>query len=154
MASLRTDIIRAEAQTENERGEFDDITKRLHCELNRFDHVRALDIKNTIEKFLEGLIETQEQVVVLWENYLAGMYQPDGGTDSYLSSIHHHADDMTTAESLMAAPRPGYAGIQIQPPVTSASTMNESLSKDSHASAISSGKGKSKESDDTDNPWN
>lgn len=47
-----------------ERGqeEFENISKMIHKELERFEYNRVKDFKKTIIKYMESLMNTQEQV--------------------------------------------------------------------------------------------
>ncbi|KAJ1675938.1 Vacuolar protein sorting-associated protein vps5 [Spiromyces aspiralis] len=118
VSALRTEITVIEGQAECEGRVFDDIDKRLHRELDRFDRIRAQDVKRTIEEFLEGMIETQEDVVALWENYLTGMQQhglPYGAE----GDPHDRSNDMAIAASLLAAANSSASDgdIRIRPPL-------------------------------------
>ncbi|KAJ2160164.1 Vacuolar protein sorting-associated protein vps5 [Coemansia sp. RSA 552] len=71
IAQLRGDIARAEMRTEAARNAFDDVTLLLKQEMARFDGARVRDFQAAIEAHLAALIATQEEVVELWEGYLA-----------------------------------------------------------------------------------
>ena len=47
-----------------ERGqeEFESISKMIHKEMERFEYTRVRDFKNTIVKYMESLMNTQQQV--------------------------------------------------------------------------------------------
>ncbi|KAJ2850025.1 Vacuolar protein sorting-associated protein vps5 [Coemansia brasiliensis] len=77
LTQLKGEIARAEIRTETSRNAFDDVSQLLKQEVMRFDVARVRDFQTAIEKYLTSLIETQEEIVVLWETYLASLRAPD-----------------------------------------------------------------------------
>ncbi|KAJ1857723.1 Vacuolar protein sorting-associated protein vps5 [Coemansia sp. RSA 1822] len=73
LAQLKGEIARAEIRTETSRNAFDDVSLLLKHEIVRFDAARVRDFQATIETYLASLIGTQEEIVVLWEAYLASL---------------------------------------------------------------------------------
>ncbi|PIA17618.1 Vps5-domain-containing protein [Coemansia reversa NRRL 1564] len=73
MAQLKGEIARAEMRTEASRNAFDDVSQILKQELVRFDSGRVRDFQAAIESYLTSLVDTQEEIVVLWESYLASL---------------------------------------------------------------------------------
>ncbi|KAJ2178685.1 Vacuolar protein sorting-associated protein vps5, partial [Coemansia sp. RSA 551] len=73
LAQLKGEIARAEIRTETSRNAFDDVSLLLKHEVVRFDAARVRDFQATIETYLASLIDTQEEIVVLWEAYLASL---------------------------------------------------------------------------------
>ncbi|KAJ2481300.1 Vacuolar protein sorting-associated protein vps5 [Coemansia sp. RSA 2131] len=73
LAQLKGEIARAEIRTETSRNAFDDVSLLLKHEVVRFDAARVRDFQATIETYLASLIGTQEEIVVLWEAYLASL---------------------------------------------------------------------------------
>ncbi|KAJ1914621.1 Vacuolar protein sorting-associated protein vps5 [Mycoemilia scoparia] len=145
-AQLRSEIGQIEGQTERDRNQFDDTTKLLHKELNRFDMARATDIKKTIEAYLEGMIETQEQIVALWDSYLNGLLHTEASYDPLGPRTDQSIVNTLTAgqsafsQQAIIADNTSYKGIQIRPP-TSSSLHTES--KDTKPDKIK----------DVENPW-
>ncbi|KAJ1752768.1 Vacuolar protein sorting-associated protein vps5 [Coemansia sp. RSA 1821] len=77
LTQLKGEIARAEIRTETSRNAFDDVSQLLKQEVMRFDVARVRDFQAAIEKYLTSLIETQEEIVVLWETYLASLRVSD-----------------------------------------------------------------------------
>ncbi|KAJ2351266.1 Vacuolar protein sorting-associated protein vps5 [Coemansia erecta] len=71
LTQLKGEIARAEIRTETSRNAFDDVSQILKQEIVRFDAARVRDFQAAIETYLTSLIDTQEEIVVLWEAYLA-----------------------------------------------------------------------------------
>ncbi|KAJ2791952.1 Vacuolar protein sorting-associated protein vps5, partial [Coemansia guatemalensis] len=77
IAQLKGEIARAEMRTEASRNAFDDVSQILKQELVRFDGGRVRDFQAAIESYLTSLVDTQEEIVVLWESYLASLRNAD-----------------------------------------------------------------------------
>ncbi|KAJ1852226.1 Vacuolar protein sorting-associated protein vps5 [Coemansia sp. RSA 2703] len=80
ITQLKSDIARAEIRTESSRNAFDDVSLILKREMARFDVCRVRDFQAAIEAYLASLIETQEEIVTLWETYLASLATTDSAT--------------------------------------------------------------------------
>ena len=50
--------------------EFEAISKTLRQEVERFELIRIKDFKNNIIKYMESLLETQQQLIKYWEAFL------------------------------------------------------------------------------------
>jgi hypothetical protein len=48
----------------------------LHQELERLDEEKILDFQATMEEFLKGFLDTQQQTVALWTSY----FERDGAS--------------------------------------------------------------------------
>lgn len=59
--------------------EFEDISKLIKSELDRFDHEKVEDFRDSVEQFLCSMIEHQKQIVALWESYFE---QTEGMADT------------------------------------------------------------------------
>ncbi|KAJ1833178.1 Vacuolar protein sorting-associated protein vps5 [Coemansia sp. RSA 2711] len=77
LTQLRGEIARAEIRTETSRNAFDDVSQIVRQEVARFDVARVRDFQASIETYLAALIDTQEEIVVLWEAYLASLRSGD-----------------------------------------------------------------------------
>ncbi|KAJ1895340.1 Vacuolar protein sorting-associated protein vps5 [Kickxella alabastrina] len=82
MSQLKGEIARSEIRTESSRNAFDDVSLILRREMARFDVGRVRDFQATIESYLVSLIETQEEIVLLWEAYLTSLANTDPSTDA------------------------------------------------------------------------
>lgn len=58
----------------NLRVSFDDITKQIISEFDRFEHEKIRDFRNSVELFLENAVESQKEAIEIWETFyqLAG----------------------------------------------------------------------------------
>jgi len=63
------EIAEGEQKVEASRKEFEDISKLIKSELDRFDKEKVEDFKVGVESFLESIIENQKQIIALWESY-------------------------------------------------------------------------------------
>ncbi|KAJ1736503.1 Vacuolar protein sorting-associated protein vps5 [Coemansia sp. Benny D160-2] len=86
ITQLKGEIARAEIRTEGCRNEFDDVSQIIKQEIARFDIGRVRDFQAAIETYLTSLIETQEEIVVLWESYLASLRNADSSSDRQASA--------------------------------------------------------------------
>ncbi|KAJ2597085.1 Vacuolar protein sorting-associated protein vps5 [Coemansia sp. RSA 1721] len=84
---LKAEIARAEIKTEAGRNAFDDVSLILKREIARFDVCRVRDFQTAIEAYLLSLIETQEEIVSLWETYLASLAGSDSANDSTTAKL-------------------------------------------------------------------
>lgn len=66
----RDEVIEWEAKVERGQEEFESISKMIHKEVERFESTRVQDFKVTIVKYLESLLETQQQLIKYWEMFL------------------------------------------------------------------------------------
>ncbi|KAJ1939064.1 Vacuolar protein sorting-associated protein vps5, partial [Kickxella alabastrina] len=82
MSQLKGEIARSEIRTESSRNAFDDVSLILRREMARFDVGRVRDFQAAIESYLVSLIETQEEIVLLWEAYLTSLANTDPSTDA------------------------------------------------------------------------
>ncbi|KAJ2480393.1 Vacuolar protein sorting-associated protein vps5 [Coemansia sp. RSA 2320] len=86
MSQLKAEIARAEIRTEGNRNAFDDVSLLLKHEIARFDAARVRDFQAAIETYLTSLIDTQEEIVTLWDAYLTSLRNTEHPTDTRLSS--------------------------------------------------------------------
>ncbi|KAJ2743660.1 Vacuolar protein sorting-associated protein vps5 [Coemansia sp. BCRC 34301] len=77
LSQLKAEIARAEIRTEGNRNAFDDVSLILKHEVARFDASRVRDFQAAIEAYLASLIDTQEEIVTMWEAYLVSLRNTD-----------------------------------------------------------------------------
>lgn len=65
--------------------DFQDISKLIKNELDRFDKEKVDDFRDSVEQFLRSMIEHQKQIIALWETYFE---QTEG-----LSDEEDHSDE-------------------------------------------------------------
>ncbi|KAG9293332.1 hypothetical protein G9A89_007578 [Geosiphon pyriformis] len=70
---MLADIVESERKVEDCRHEFERVTKLIKAEIDRFDKEKVEDFKNSLEAFLESMVETQKQIIVLWESYFKSL---------------------------------------------------------------------------------
>ncbi|KAJ1950325.1 Vacuolar protein sorting-associated protein vps5, partial [Linderina pennispora] len=73
LLQTKGEIARAEIRTEGDRNAFDDVSKLVKQEMVRFDLNRVRDFQAAVETYLTSLIDTQEEVVMLWDAYLTSL---------------------------------------------------------------------------------
>ncbi|XP_010295650.1 PREDICTED: sorting nexin-2-like [Phaethon lepturus] len=61
-----------EWETKDQQGEkdFEQISKTIREEVQRFERERVKDFKTVIIKYLESLMQTQQQLIKCWEAFL------------------------------------------------------------------------------------
>lgn len=66
----REEVVEWEAKAERGQEEFENISKMIRKEVERFEFNRIKDFKQNIVKYMESLLETQQQVIKHWEAFL------------------------------------------------------------------------------------
>ncbi|XP_067139466.1 sorting nexin-2-like isoform X2 [Centruroides vittatus] len=66
----REEVIEWEAKVERGQEEFENISKMIRKEVERFEQTRVQDFKATIIKYMEQLLETQQQLIKYWEGFI------------------------------------------------------------------------------------
>ncbi|CDS12184.1 hypothetical protein LRAMOSA04379 [Lichtheimia ramosa] len=79
LAAAQQEINEAKQRMEEYHREFEDISKLIKSELDRFDHEKVEDFRDSVEQFLCSMIEHQKQIVALWESYFE---QTEGMADT------------------------------------------------------------------------
>ncbi|CAG8462541.1 11807_t:CDS:10 [Ambispora leptoticha] len=69
LSLMLTDIAETERKGEDCRHEFERVTKLIKAEIDRFDKEKVEDFKNSLENYLESMVQTQKQIIALWESY-------------------------------------------------------------------------------------
>lgn len=58
------------AKVDRGQQEFEDISRNIRVELEKFELNRVQEFKNNIVKYMESLLETQQQLIKHWESFL------------------------------------------------------------------------------------
>ncbi|KAG8175510.1 hypothetical protein JTE90_009144 [Oedothorax gibbosus] len=66
----KEEVIEWEAKSERGQEEFENISKMIRKEVERFEKSRVYDFKVSIVKYMESLLETQQQLIKHWEAFL------------------------------------------------------------------------------------
>lgn len=64
------EVVEWEAKVERGQEEFENISKMIRKEMERFEFNRVRDFKNTIVQYMETLMTTQQQLIKYWEAFL------------------------------------------------------------------------------------
>ena len=59
-----------EAKVQQGERDFEQISKTIRKEVGRFEKERVKDFKTVIIKYLESLVQTQQQLIKYWEAFL------------------------------------------------------------------------------------
>ncbi|SAM05341.1 hypothetical protein [Absidia glauca] len=86
MATAQMEILEIQQKVEELERDYNDMSKLIKNELDRFDHEKALDFKTSVEAFLYSMIEHQKKVIGLWESYFEQTDGLDGDDDDGLVS--------------------------------------------------------------------
>lgn len=77
ISALESDVQDQEKRVVNCRVAFDDISKQIVTEFDRFEHDKVRDFRNSVELFLENAVEAQKEAIEVWETF----YQLAGFTE-------------------------------------------------------------------------
>ncbi|KAI9296592.1 Vps5-domain-containing protein, partial [Neoconidiobolus thromboides FSU 785] len=69
-SQLQTEVNQLERKVIAAKNEFEDMSKLVKDELDRFDKEKIEDFQVGIEEFLEKMIVNQREIVKLWENFI------------------------------------------------------------------------------------
>lgn len=69
IAVLNEDIMEQEKRVVNARVTFDDMSKLIITEFQRFEVEKAHDFRNSVELFLENAVEAQKEAIEIWETF-------------------------------------------------------------------------------------
>uniref|UniRef100_T1IUB9 PX domain-containing protein n=1 Tax=Strigamia maritima TaxID=126957 RepID=T1IUB9_STRMM len=70
VAQAREEVVEWESKVERGQEEFEKISKMIRTEMQRFEHERVRDFKNTIIDYMETLMNGQQQLIKYWEAFL------------------------------------------------------------------------------------
>lgn len=65
-----TEVIEWEAKVERGQEEFDNISKMIRKEVERFELIRVKDFKKQLIQYLETMLQHQNQIIKHWESFL------------------------------------------------------------------------------------
>ncbi|KAK4516962.1 uncharacterized protein ATC70_000290 [Mucor velutinosus] len=69
LVSLQQELNEMKDKVEELQQDFQDISKLIKNELDRFDKEKVDDFRDSVEQFLRSMIEHQKQIIALWETY-------------------------------------------------------------------------------------
>lgn len=69
LVSSQQELNEMKDKVEELQQEFQDISKLIKNELDRFDREKVEDFRDSVEQFLRSMIEHQKQIISLWETY-------------------------------------------------------------------------------------
>lgn len=79
LSSSQQELNEIKSRVEELQQEFQEISKTIKSELDRFDKEKVEDFRDSVEQFLRSMIEHQKQIIALWETYFE---QTDGLDDT------------------------------------------------------------------------
>lgn len=65
-----TEVIEWESKVERGQEEFDNISKMIRKEVERFEIIRIQDFKKQLIQYLEDMLQHQNQLIKHWESFL------------------------------------------------------------------------------------
>lgn len=69
LVSSQQELNEMKEKVEELQQDFQDISKLIKNELDRFDKEKVDDFRDSVEQFLRSMIEHQKQIIALWETY-------------------------------------------------------------------------------------
>ncbi|KAI0233141.1 Vacuolar protein sorting-associated protein vps5 [Massospora cicadina] len=76
-SELKEEMNQLERRVMDTKHEFEETSKLLRSELDRFDREKVEDYRKTLEGFLASLIKSQERIIKLWEAFLKRVESSD-----------------------------------------------------------------------------
>ncbi|XP_076331245.1 sorting nexin-2-like isoform X2 [Tachypleus tridentatus] len=70
IAQAHEEVIEWEAKVERGQEEFESISKMIRKEVEHFENCRIRDFKDTIVKYMESLLNNQQELIKYWEAFL------------------------------------------------------------------------------------
>ncbi|XP_013776606.1 sorting nexin-2-like isoform X2 [Limulus polyphemus] len=70
IAQAHEEVIEWEAKVERGQEEFENISKMIRKEVEHFENCRIRDFKDTIVKYMESLLNNQQELIKYWEAFL------------------------------------------------------------------------------------
>ena len=64
------EVIEWESKVDRGQEEFDNISKMIKKEIERFELVRVEDFKKQLTEYLESMLQYQNQLIKYWESFL------------------------------------------------------------------------------------
>lgn len=62
-------LYQAERRSRDANAEFDAVSKLVKSEFGRFERERVEEFKAVMEKYLDGMIDRQKELIGAWEEY-------------------------------------------------------------------------------------
>jgi sorting nexin-1/2 len=69
LSSAQQEVNEMKSKVEEYNQDFQDISKLIKNELDRFDREKVEDFRDSVEQFLKSMIGHQKQIIKLWETY-------------------------------------------------------------------------------------
>ncbi|RHZ79077.1 hypothetical protein Glove_152g101 [Diversispora epigaea] len=69
LSFLLAQLAESENRVEECKNDFEDVSELIKAEIDRFDKEKVEDFKNSVEAFLESMVQTQKEIINLWESY-------------------------------------------------------------------------------------
>ncbi|KAI8642912.1 Vps5 C-terminal [Parasitella parasitica] len=69
LVSSQQELDEIKERVEELQQDFQDISKLIKKELDRFDKDKVDDFRDSVEQFFRSMIEHQKQIIALWDTY-------------------------------------------------------------------------------------
>lgn len=66
----RQEVLEWEAKVERGQEEFENVSRVIRTEMDRFELNRIADFRNSVVRYFEFLLDTQQQLIKYWETFL------------------------------------------------------------------------------------
>jgi len=66
---LQREIEQVELKAQEARTKFEEVTQLCKAEMDRFERERINDFKEALERFLEGILRRQNEIIESWDGY-------------------------------------------------------------------------------------
>lgn len=90
LVSSQQELNEMKEKVEELQQDFQDISKLIKNELDRFDKEKVDDFRDSVEQFLRSMIEHQKQIIALWETYFE---QTEGLNDEENETEEEEGDE-------------------------------------------------------------
>lgn len=70
LSSMLHEIADGERRVSDAKQDFEDVSKLIKAELDRFDKEKVEDLKAAVEQFIDSMVKGQREVITLWEKTL------------------------------------------------------------------------------------
>ena len=99
MAQLQADVADAERRTHQAQLQFNDLGRVMRNEIERFEREKVEDFRMGLETYLEGCVESQKEVIEIWETFLMQLDADDEEQESARRSQGDGAQREQTAKA-------------------------------------------------------
>lgn len=69
LPQARQEVLEWEAKVERGQEEFDNVSRVIRTEMDRFELARIADFKSSVVRYFEFLLDTQQQLIKYWETF-------------------------------------------------------------------------------------